>query len=253
MSIKLMTLAFETPYKPSSKVYLLALCDNANDQGVCFPSLATLSQKCSMGKTNITYIAKAYESINMIDRKKRKRKNGSDASTLYTINISKLATVALSQNKERKKYLEEFENAYQKAKRKKECVHSVNSAKTVQKSCEVNTTPVHSGEHLEPSYINHQEDINISSLSKKVGFLKSKNSFINYMRGTYRNSTIGTSVDQYTNSKIEIYITGKGLLCDRISGETFQGIRAMEIWEKLYAYALADQLPILHQKKEDKQ
>jgi len=73
------------------------------------------------------------------------------------------------------------------------------------------------------------------------------------MRGTYKNSTIGTLVDQYTNSKIEIYITGKGLLCDRITGETFQGIRAMEIWEKLYMYALSDQLPILHQKKEKKQ
>ena len=89
------------------------------------------------------------------------------------------------------------------------------------------------------------------SLSKRADFLKSQNSFINYMRGTYKNKVIGTSIDQYTQNRLEISVTEKGLLYDKIGNETFQGTRALEIWEKLYEYALKGELPILNQKQEE--
>ncbi len=246
MSIKLMTLAFETPYKPSPKVFLLAVCDNANDEGICYPSIATLAKKCSIGKTNITYIAKAYETIDIVKRKRRKRNNGSDASTLYTINISKLTAVALSKGTEREGYLQEFEKAYKSAKNNAQGVHSVNTTKKQVKKQKVNT-PVHPGEHLKPS-INHQrEDIYISPLSISM---KSQESFVNYMRGTYANQTIAITQDRYTNKKMEIGISGDGMLYDRITGKTFPGTRAKEIWAGLYELALRGELPILNQSKE---
>jgi len=48
MSIKLMCLAFDSEVPATQKLVLLALCDNANEQGQCFPSIALLERKCSL-------------------------------------------------------------------------------------------------------------------------------------------------------------------------------------------------------------
>jgi len=48
MSIKLMCAAFDADIPATQKLVLLALCDNANDQGHCFPSILTLERKCSL-------------------------------------------------------------------------------------------------------------------------------------------------------------------------------------------------------------
>ena len=89
------------------------------------------------------------------------------------------------------------------------------------------------------------------SAIKRADFLKSKNSFINYMRGNFMNKTIGTAIDQYTQNRIEISVTEKGYLYNKTNGESFQGTRAMEIWESLYRFALQDKLPILNQNTEE--
>ena len=228
MAIKLMTLAFETPYKPSPKVYLLALCDNANDQGTCFPSIATLSKKCSMGKTNITYLAKAYESIDLINRTQRKRDNGSDASTLYMINISKLVAVALSKDVERKKYLQEFEIAYKKAKEPKKGVHSVNTTKNKQKTQKVNT-PVHSSEHLEPS-INHQEiSKDISSSKERESFNDFKKRIINFYTGL----PLVYGPADYLSETL-IVISKFGYLHNTTSNNDLNRDDAIAVWRWLY-------------------
>jgi hypothetical protein len=43
-----MTLAFRTTVSATQKLVLLALCDAANDQGECYPSIPALQGKCSL-------------------------------------------------------------------------------------------------------------------------------------------------------------------------------------------------------------
>lgn len=47
MSIKIMTQVWEIKLPDSEKIALLALADCANDEGGCWPSMATLASKCS--------------------------------------------------------------------------------------------------------------------------------------------------------------------------------------------------------------
>ena len=89
-----------------------------------------------------------------------------------------------------------------------------------------------------------------NSLSKRADFLKSQEAFVNYIRGTYPNQVIAFTKDKYTNKEMQISISEKGYLYDKISGETFPGTRGMEIWNGLYELALKGELPILNQQKE---
>jgi hypothetical protein len=43
-----MTLAWQTELRQTEKLVLLALADNANDEGQCFPAVATLMSRCCM-------------------------------------------------------------------------------------------------------------------------------------------------------------------------------------------------------------
>jgi len=53
MSIELMSHAWKASIKTSSKMVLLALCDNANEQGRCFPSIKTIALRCSMSVRSV--------------------------------------------------------------------------------------------------------------------------------------------------------------------------------------------------------
>ncbi len=88
------------------------------------------------------------------------------------------------------------------------------------------------------------------SLSKRADFLKSQEAFVNYIRGTYPNQVIALTKDKYANKEMQISVSEKGRLYDKVSGEDFSGTRAMEIWGGLYELALKGELPILNQQKE---
>jgi hypothetical protein len=47
MSVRVMTAVWDIPLSDSEKIVLLALADCANDEGHCWPSMATLARKCS--------------------------------------------------------------------------------------------------------------------------------------------------------------------------------------------------------------
>ena len=53
-----MNKAFKANLPPASKLLLIALCDYANDDGICYPSLKTIQSKVNLGKTNIRHLAK---------------------------------------------------------------------------------------------------------------------------------------------------------------------------------------------------
>lgn len=47
MSVRIMTAVWAVTLPDSEKIVLLALADSANDEGLCWPSMATLAAKCS--------------------------------------------------------------------------------------------------------------------------------------------------------------------------------------------------------------
>lgn len=49
VSIKIMTAAWAVDLQHADKLVLLALADNANDEGMCYPSMRTVAAKCGMG------------------------------------------------------------------------------------------------------------------------------------------------------------------------------------------------------------
>lgn len=53
MSIALMNAAWSTDLPLSAKFLLVALADQANDQGECYPSIALLRKRCSMGERTV--------------------------------------------------------------------------------------------------------------------------------------------------------------------------------------------------------
>ena len=83
MSVKLLSFAFSLDISPAEKLVLLSICDCSNDDGLCWPSLEKLSQKCSMSLDGVSRIIRWLESSNILKRKKRFGR-----STVYTVNIS---------------------------------------------------------------------------------------------------------------------------------------------------------------------
>jgi hypothetical protein len=53
LSVKLMTIVWELALPSADKLVLLALADNASDEGKCYPSIHTLVKKCSLSERTI--------------------------------------------------------------------------------------------------------------------------------------------------------------------------------------------------------
>lgn len=86
MSIVLVTLAFKSALPSTQKFVLVALCDSANDQGECYPSVASLAQKCSLGERTVQDALHALEAMNYVRREFRKGR-----STVYWIDATPAA------------------------------------------------------------------------------------------------------------------------------------------------------------------
>lgn len=88
MSITLMTLAWKSDFQSGRKMVLLALCDNASDEGVCYPGIPTLAKKCSMGERTVQAHIADLEKLGIVRREFR-----TGRSTLYQIDGSKICGV----------------------------------------------------------------------------------------------------------------------------------------------------------------
>jgi hypothetical protein len=91
MSITLMTAAWKSNCSSGKKIVLLALCDNANDQGECFPSISMLSEKCSMSERSVFNHIADLEKSGAIWRENRVGR-----STIYHLDPCKFCTPANS-------------------------------------------------------------------------------------------------------------------------------------------------------------
>jgi DNA-binding transcriptional ArsR family regulator len=86
MSISLMTDVWRLPLQATRKMVLLALADNANDEGTdCWPSIGKLVEKCSMSERAIQGHLAALEESGYI--KRHERLGRSNKFTIYVDRI----------------------------------------------------------------------------------------------------------------------------------------------------------------------
>ena len=150
-----MSKAWELDLSQGEKLVLLALCDHANDDGVCYPSQAFLASKCSMSYRSVINQIKRLESCGILTSERR-QKAGSRQSNSYTINLNN--------------YKSQCENSAHAESAHANFAHA-NSAPTNVK----NTTEL--GENFSPCFkeepsINHQLEPSIykpTSQNKKRG------------------------------------------------------------------------------------
>lgn len=91
MSIQLMTAAWQAELPSGPKFVLISLCDQSNDDGVCWPSIATIAERCSMGERTVQMHIQSLEREGYLSRKER-----SGTSSLIRINPRRFCTPAES-------------------------------------------------------------------------------------------------------------------------------------------------------------
>lgn len=84
MSVKLMSKVWDMDLPINIKMVCLALCDQANDQGECYPSIATICKRCSLEERAIRRNIQALEEMNILLREYR-----TGRSTIYRLNPDK--------------------------------------------------------------------------------------------------------------------------------------------------------------------
>lgn len=90
MSIKYLTYAFDARVNnPLRKLVLLKLCDNANDDGECWPSFNTISRQCEMSRSSAIRHIQALIDDGFLSSEPRFKK-GEQTSNMYQINKKKL-------------------------------------------------------------------------------------------------------------------------------------------------------------------
>ena len=87
MSMRLMVQAMNCEVgNPARKLVLLKLADNANDDGICFPSYQYIADKCEMSKRSAISHIDDLIKMGFITKKARKNKDGSSAN-LYLLHL----------------------------------------------------------------------------------------------------------------------------------------------------------------------
>ncbi|OOF84621.1 DNA-binding protein [Rodentibacter ratti] len=89
MSIKLMDKAFNAKVgNPLTKLLLIKLADNANDEGVCYPSYKKVAQQCEISRQTAIGHTKKLAEMGYISIKERKTSKG-HSSNLYILHSEK--------------------------------------------------------------------------------------------------------------------------------------------------------------------
>ena len=87
MSMRLMVQAMNCKVgNPARKLVLLKLADNANDDGICFPSYQYIADKCEMSRRSAINHIEDLIRMGLVSKKERKNKDGS-ISNLYFLQL----------------------------------------------------------------------------------------------------------------------------------------------------------------------
>ena len=89
MSMRLMAQAMSIKVgNPLRKLVLIKLADNANDDGICFPSYQYIADVCEISRRSAMNHIEALIDMGFVLKKSRKNKDGS-SSNLYVLNFEK--------------------------------------------------------------------------------------------------------------------------------------------------------------------
>lgn len=89
MSVRIMTAVWAADLPATEKLVLLALADQANDDGHCWPSAMTIAKKCGQGERTVR---RAIQSL--IAKKHLSQKMRSGTSAVYTVHPCQSGTPA---------------------------------------------------------------------------------------------------------------------------------------------------------------
>ena len=85
MSLDYMTLAWRTELQAGPRLILLAICDNANDDGNCYPSIQSLSLKSGVSPRAVRGHVAFLDEAGIVERHER-----AGRSTYYQVNLRAL-------------------------------------------------------------------------------------------------------------------------------------------------------------------
>lgn len=87
-----MTAVWESDVQPAGKrIVLLAIADSANDEGFCWPNMATIARKAGVGLSSARKAVAALEEEGLLEREERRVEHARNKSNIYVINAEKLA------------------------------------------------------------------------------------------------------------------------------------------------------------------
>ncbi len=155
MSIELMTKAFKAKVgNPLRKLVLIKLADNANDQGVCYPSYQYVADQCEISRRSVIEHVKALQNMGVLTVKKRFNdgENTSNAFRICAKKLNELCSAPDSLGSERAA----LGSANGAKKRAPDSLGSERAAPPLVKEL-----------HPEPSLSNHHLTINESSLNQE--------------------------------------------------------------------------------------
>ena len=89
--------------------------------------------------------------------------------------------------------------------------------------------------------------VTIDLIVRPEYYLSNRKIFIEYLRKSFVGKNILDTIDKHTHKRITIYISTKGKLYDRISGESFDAKRANELWTTFYELAKDRKLEVLEE------
>ena len=88
MSLKLMSAVWDLQTESHTrKLVLLALADNANDEGICWPSVATIARKCDLSEQGVRNQLTELEAEKLLTIKHRRDSNGDFTSNIYQLKL----------------------------------------------------------------------------------------------------------------------------------------------------------------------
>lgn len=88
MSIKAMTWAFALPLEPRAKIALLAIADNARDDGVAWPSRDTIAEKSSQSRATVKRKMKVLADLGVLALAERFREDGTRTTDEIRLNLT---------------------------------------------------------------------------------------------------------------------------------------------------------------------
>lgn len=87
MTIRAMNWAWGIELPPATKLVLLKLADRANDDGECWPGMASVASQCCISERTLMRHLDALEEIGLLQKSKRKDDSGRQMPNVYTLNL----------------------------------------------------------------------------------------------------------------------------------------------------------------------